>query len=43
MVAGSDLYGPIFAHKAKSKEKSVLVIDRHPNIGGNVCVENTVC
>lgn len=36
LVVGSGLYGAVFAHEAKAKGKSVLVIDKRPNIGGNV-------
>lgn len=39
-VVGSGLYGAIFAHEAKAKGKSVLVIDKRPNIGGNIYTEN---
>ncbi len=39
LVVGSGLYGAIFAHEAKAKGKSVLVIDKRPNIGGNVYTE----
>ena len=40
LVVGSGLYGAIFAHEAKAKGKSVLVIDKRPNIAGNVYTEN---
>ena len=39
LVVGSGLYGAIFAHEAKAKGKSVLVIDKRPNIAGNVYTE----
>lgn len=39
IVVGSGLYGSIFAHEAKSKGKSVLVVDKRPNIAGNVYTE----
>lgn len=39
LVVGSGLYGAIFAHEAKVKGKSVLVIDKRPNIGGNIYTE----
>lgn len=39
LVVGSGLYGAIFAHEAKSKGKSVLVVDKRPNIAGNVYTE----
>ncbi len=40
LVVGSGLYGSIFAHEAKKRGKSVLVIDKRPNIAGNVYTEN---
>ena len=39
LVLGSGLYGAIFAHEAKAKGKSVLVVDKRPNIAGNVYTE----
>jgi UDP-galactopyranose mutase len=36
LVVGAGLYGSIFAHEAKAKGKSVLVIDKRPNVGGNI-------
>ncbi len=39
LIVGSGLYGAIFAHEAKAKGKSVLVVDKRPNIGGNVYTE----
>lgn len=39
LVVGSGLYGAIFAHEAKVKGKSVLVVDKRPNIAGNVYTE----
>ena len=39
LVVGSGLYGAIFAHEAKKAGKSVLVIDKRPNIAGNVYTE----
>ena len=40
IVVGSGLYGAIFAHEAKAHGKSVLVVDKRPNIAGNVYTEN---
>ena len=40
LVVGSGLFGATFAHEAKSAGKSVLVIDRRPNIAGNVYTED---
>lgn len=39
LIIGSGLYGAIFAHEAKKSGKSVLVIDKRPNIAGNVYTE----
>lgn len=39
IVVGSGLYGAIFAHEAKAKGKSVLVVDKRPNIAGNIYTE----
>ena len=39
LVAGSGLYGAIFAHEAKTAGKKVLVVDKRPNIAGNVYTE----
>ena len=39
IVVGSGLYGAIFAHEAKAQGKSVLVVDKRPNIAGNVYTE----
>ena len=40
LVVGSGLYGAIFAHEAKVYGKSVLVVDKRPNIAGNIYTEN---
>ncbi len=39
LVVGSGLYGAVFAHEAREAGKSVLVIDKRPNIAGNVYTE----
>lgn len=39
LVVGAGLYGSIFAHEAKTHGKSVLVIDKRPNIAGNIYTE----
>ena len=39
LIVGSGLYGAVFAHEAKKVGKSVLVIDKRPNIAGNVYTE----
>ena len=40
LVVGSGLYGAVFAREAKKAGKSVLVIDKRPNIAGNVYTED---
>ncbi len=40
LVVGSGLYGAVFAHEAASIGKSVLVVDKRANIGGNIYTEN---
>ena len=40
LVVGAGLYGAVFAHEARKAEKSVMVIDRRPNIAGNVYTED---
>lgn len=39
LIVGSGIYGAVFAHEAKGYGKSVLVIDKRPNIAGNVYTE----
>lgn len=39
LVVGAGLYGAVFAHEAKLRGKSVLVIDKRPHIAGNVYTE----
>ena len=39
LVVGDGLYGAIFAHEAKKANKSVLVLEKRPNIAGNVYTE----
>ena len=40
LIVGAGLYGAVFAHEAKARGKSVLVIDRRGHIAGNVYTEN---
>lgn len=40
LVVGAGLYGSIFAREAADAGKSVLVVDKRPNIGGNVYTED---
>lgn len=39
LVVGAGLYGATFAREMKEAGKKVLVVDRRPNIGGNVYTE----
>ena len=39
LIVGAGLYGAVFAREAVKKGKKVLVIDRRPNIAGNVYTE----
>ena len=39
LIVGAGLYGAVFAHEAKAAGKRVLLIDKRPNIGGNVYTE----
>ena len=36
LVVGAGLFGAVFAQQCKAAGKSVLVIDKRPNIAGNV-------
>jgi len=40
LIVGSGLYGATFAYFAKQKSKNCLVIDKRPNLGGNVYCES---
>ena len=40
LVVGAGLYGAVFAHEARKAGKAVMVIDRRPNIAGNVYTED---
>ena len=39
LVVGSGLYGAVFAHEAAKCGRKVLVIDKRPNIAGNIYTE----
>jgi UDP-galactopyranose mutase len=41
LIVGSGLFGATFAYKAKHAGKRCLVIDKRPNLGGNVYCEQT--
>lgn len=41
LIVGAGLYGAVFAHEALAKGKKCLVIDKRPNIAGNIyCAED---
>ena len=39
LIVGAGLFGAVFAHEAKAAGKKVLVIDKRPNIAGDVYTE----
>ena len=39
IIAGSGLFGAVFAHEAVKKGKKVLVLERRGHIGGNIYTE----
>ncbi len=41
LIVGAGLFGSVFACEAKAAGKKVLVIDKRPNIAGNVYTEKT--
>ncbi len=40
LVVGAGLFGSVFAHEVTKKGKKCLVIDKRPNIAGNLYTEN---
>ncbi|MEW9699982.1 UDP-galactopyranose mutase [Paenibacillus sp. SI8] len=40
LIAGSGLYGSIFAYEAKKRGKKCLVIEKRDHVGGNIYTEN---
>lgn len=40
LIVGAGLFGSVFAHEAKKKGKTCLVIDKRNHLGGNVYCEN---
>lgn len=40
IIVGSGLFGAIFAHEAKKRNKTVLVLEKRHHIGGNCYTEN---
>ena len=41
LIVGSGLFGATFAYRAKQADKTCLVIDKRPHLGGNVYCEQT--
>ena len=39
LIVGSGLFGSVFAHCANRQGKRCLVIDKRPNLGGNLYCE----
>ena len=42
LIVGAGLYGAVFAREAKEAGKKVLVVDKRPNIAGNVYTEDEI-
>ena len=40
LIVGSGLFGAMFAYKAMKHGKTCLVIDKRPQVGGNLYCEN---
>lgn len=40
LIVGSGLYGAVFANKAVSEGKRVLILEKRSNVGGNIYTEN---
>ena len=40
LIVGSGLFGSVFAYEANKKGKKCLVIDKRPNVAGNIYTEN---
>ena len=40
LIVGSGLFGAVFANEAKKRKKKCLVIEKRPNVGGNIYTEN---
>jgi len=40
LIVGSGLYGSVFAHEMKKRNKKCLVIDKRHHVGGNIYCEN---
>ena len=40
LIVGAGLFGAVFAHEAKKAGKNCLVIDKRPQIAGNIYTEN---
>jgi len=39
LIVGAGLYGAVFAHEMKKKDKKILVIDKRLHLGGNIYCE----
>ena len=40
LIVGSGLFGSVFAHEMKKRDKKCLVIEKRNHLGGNVYNEN---
>ena len=41
LIVGAGLFGAVFANRAKERGKKVLVVDKRPNIAGNIYTAQT--
>lgn len=41
LIVGAGLFGAVFANRAKERGKKVLVVDKRPNIAGNIYTVQT--
>ena len=39
LIVGAGLFGAVFANEATKRGKSCLVIDKRPNVAGNIYTE----
>ena len=42
LIVGSGLYGTVIAQQAREHGKKVLVVERRPNIAGNIFTEKII-
>ena len=42
IIAGSGLFGSVLAHELRQRNKSVMVVEKRGNVGGNIYTENII-